>query len=125
MSPVNQSAGPLRVSAELRVICTVGLPLRVRWVRGSGPQEGLDGAALVHRRVAVGGLLQRQFEVEDLARVDGAVPDQVDELGQEASDRGGAAVQVHAGEEQLLTGQLYAVRDADVADVPAGPGRAD
>ena len=54
-----------------------------------------------------------------------AGPDQVDQLGQEPAHRGGAAVQVHVGEEQLLAGQLDAVGDADVADVPAGAGGAD
>jgi hypothetical protein len=48
------------------------------------PQQGLDRAALVHGPVALGGLLEREGEVEDLAGVDLAVPDQVDELGQEA-----------------------------------------
>ena len=33
--------------------------------------EDLDGLALVHRAVGVGGLVERQREVEDLARVDG------------------------------------------------------
>src|SRR5215218_11121973 len=39
--------------------------------------------------------------------------------------RCGAAVQVHVGEERLLAGQFDAVRDADVADVPAGAGGTD
>jgi len=34
------------------------------------PQQGLDGAALVHGQVALGGLGQREAEVEDLAQVD-------------------------------------------------------
>ena len=55
----------------------------------------------VHGPVAVGGLLEGQFEVEDLAGVDLPVPDPVDQVGQEPADRGGAAVQVHVGEEQL------------------------
>ena len=39
--------------------------------------------------MTLGGLLQRQFEVEDLAGVDLSVPDLLDELGQEAAHRGG------------------------------------
>src|SRR3954468_24874046 len=84
---------------------------------GSDGEQGLDGAALVHRPVALGGLVQRQGEVEDLARVDGAVADELDELGQEAAHRGRSAVQVHTGEEQLVAGQRDVVADADVADV--------
>jgi hypothetical protein len=34
------------------------------------PQQGLDGVPLVHGLVALGGLLEGQFEVEDLAGVD-------------------------------------------------------
>src|SRR3954447_4178041 len=92
---------------------------------GSDGQQGLDGAALVHRLVALSGLLQREAEVEDLARVDGPAGDQLDQLGQEAAHRGGAAVQVHSGEEQLVTGQGHVVGDPDVADVPTGAGGAD
>ena len=33
-------------------------------------QQNLGGAALVHRLVALGGLLEREREVEDLAGVD-------------------------------------------------------
>jgi hypothetical protein len=54
----------------------------------STPQEHLDRLALVHRAVAGGGLVERQLEVQDLARVDLAVPDRVDQLGQEAADGG-------------------------------------
>jgi hypothetical protein len=34
------------------------------------PQQGLDGAPLVHGAVALGGLLEREAEVEDFAGVD-------------------------------------------------------
>jgi hypothetical protein len=44
------------------------------------------------------------------------------QLRQEAADRGRAAVQVDLGVEQFLAGQRDAVRDADVADVPARAG---
>jgi hypothetical protein len=37
-------------------------------------QEDLDGAALIHRLVTLGSLVKGTLEVEDLARVDLAVP---------------------------------------------------
>ena len=43
----------------------------------SRPQEHLDRVALVHRAVGVGGLIERQGEIEDLAWLDPAVPDEV------------------------------------------------
>jgi hypothetical protein len=46
---------------------------------GSECQEHFGGAALVHRLVALGCLIEREGEVEDLARVDLAVPDQLDQ----------------------------------------------
>ena len=88
----------------------------------SGTQEDLDRLALVHRAIAVGGLLERQLEVEDLARVDLAVPDKVDQLGQEATHRRGSAVQVGEAPEQVHAIDGDAVRDADEADVSAGAG---
>ena len=59
------------------------------------------------------------------AGVDRAVPDQAGQLGQEPAHRRGTAEQVHLGVEQLRAGQLDAVSDTEVADVPAGAGRAD
>jgi hypothetical protein len=50
---------------------------------------------------------------------------ELDQVGQEPAHRRGAAVEVHAGEEQLLAGQLDVVGDPDVADVPARPAGAD
>jgi hypothetical protein len=61
---------------------------RVYLVFSLWPQWGLDGAAFVHGPVALG-LVERQGQVEDLAGLDLAVADQVDELGQEAAYRGG------------------------------------
>src|SRR4051794_28595322 len=57
-------------------------------------QENLDGAAFVHGPVTIGGLVEGQVEVENLARVDEPVGDPVDQVG-----------------------QLDVVGDADVADV--------
>jgi hypothetical protein len=54
---------------------------------GSGAQQGLDRAALVHGLVAFGGLVEGQLKVEDLAGVDRTVPDQAGQLGQESSSR--------------------------------------
>jgi hypothetical protein len=44
-------------------------------------QQHLDSSALVHGPVALGGLAERQLEVEHFAGVDLPVPDQVDQLG--------------------------------------------
>jgi hypothetical protein len=61
---------------------------------GSGPEQRLDGAAFVHRAVALRDVVEGQVEIEDLAGIDLAVPDEVDKLGQEATHRRGTAVQV-------------------------------
>jgi ATP-NAD kinase C-terminal domain len=58
----------------------------------SRAQEHLDRFSLVHCPVAGGGFVERQFEVEDLARVDLAIPDQVDQLGQKAAHWGRPSV---------------------------------
>jgi hypothetical protein len=92
---------------------------------GSWAKEDLDRSPLIHRPVTLGGLLERQFEVEDFAGVDLAVPNQVHELGQETAHRGRAAVQVHVAEEQLLPRQPDAVGNADVADMAPGAGGAN
>ena len=73
---------------------------------GSGAEQGLDGAAFVHGPVALGRLGQRQGEVEYLTRVDGPVFDAADQLGQEAANRRGTAVQVDLGVEQFLAGAV-------------------
>jgi len=69
-------------------------------------------------------LVERQGQVEDLAGLDLAVADQVDELGQEAAYRGGPAAHADVGVQQLLAGQLDTVGHADDADEAAGSGRA-
>src|SRR4051812_40781691 len=86
----------------------------------SGTEEDLDGLPGVHRLVAGRGLVQRKLEVEHLAGVDLPVPNYVDELRQESADRGRAAMQVDAGEEQLRDGQFGVVEHADVPEVAAG-----
>jgi len=76
------------------------------WRTGSGAEEDLNGLPRVHRLVTGRCLVQRELDVEHLAGVDLPVPDQVDELGQEPADRGGAAVQIDAGEEQVRDGKF-------------------
>src|SRR3954470_16656942 len=94
-------------------------------VASSDRQERLDGAAFVHGAVPLGGLVEGQGEVEDLPGVDLAVPDEVDEFGQEPANGRRAAVEVRVAEEQLVAGELHVVGDADIADVAAGSGRSD
>src|SRR4051795_8887978 len=99
-SPVNQSAGPGMASG-----CGCTCMCAFSSLVVSGTQQRLDGAALVHRSVALGGVVERQGEVEDLPGVDLVVADELDELRQEPSYGCRSTVQVHAGEEQLVAGQ--------------------
>ena len=87
--------------------------------------QDLGGGALVHGAVTLGGPVQGEGQVEDLAGLDGAVPDELDQFGQEAPDRGGAAVDVDAGHEEVVSGDGDIMRDAHEPDVPTGAGRAD
>src|ERR671916_359154 len=101
--PVNQSCGPAAVRPPLRVSFMRAFLSVVLGTSGSEREQHLRGAALVHSLVPLGGLIERQGEVEDLAWVDLAVPDELDQLGQEPTHRGGAAEDLHLGEEQQLT----------------------
>jgi hypothetical protein len=47
-------------------------------------------------------MIERQGEVENLARVDRPIQDTVDQIGQAAAHRGGPAMQMNVGVEQLL-----------------------
>src|SRR5438445_3956091 len=85
-------------------------------------QQNLDRAALVHRAVRFGDLVESQGQVKDLAWVYLSVPHQVDQLGQEAAHWGGATVEVDVGVEQLLAIELDPMRDADVAHGPTRAG---
>ena len=69
--------------------------------------------------------VERQLQVEHLARLDLARPDPVHQVGQEPTDRGGAAVQVDVGEEQLHARERDLVGHPDVADMATGPGGVD
>src|SRR6266568_2909031 len=61
---------------------SVSPSVRDRWVMmWSGAQQRFDGAALVHRAVALGGFVEWQCEVEDFPGVDLPVADQLDEFG--------------------------------------------
>src|SRR3954466_9282686 len=92
-----------------------------RRLRGHGPswtQEHLDGVPLIHRAVPLGGAVERELEVEDLAGVDLTLPDAFDEVGQESAHGRRTAVEVDLREEDLITGQLDIMGDAHVSDVP-------
>lgn len=52
----------------------------------SQSQQGLDRPPLVHGAVAFGDISERDFEVEDTARIDLAFEHQIHEIGQEAAD---------------------------------------
>ena len=62
--------------STLRIVST-SLIRRCLWL---GLKDGLDSAALVHRAVTFGNLIQREAEVKDLAGVDLIRPDQIDQL---------------------------------------------
>src|SRR3954469_10570805 len=67
----------------------------------SESEQHLCCSSLVHRLVALGCLLERERQVEDLAGVDLAVQDELDQLRQEATNGRWAAKQVHLREEEL------------------------
>jgi hypothetical protein len=87
----------------------------------SRAQKRFDRPPFIHRPVALRHLVQGQGQVEDLARVDLPLPDQVDQLGQEAPYRGGAAVQVYVRAEELPPRDIHIVQHTDEADMTAGP----
>ena len=75
-------------------------------------QQRLDGASTVHGAVAFSHLIESERQVEHLPRIDFAAPHQVDQLGQVLPHWGGAAVEVHVLEEQVLAVQFDSVRDS-------------
>src|SRR5438067_2133180 len=130
-SPLNQSAGPFTVGGLGRISMSYSWSHSDSWIRptdggelGSRAQERLDGAAFVHGPVTLGDLIQWEREVEDLARVDLAVPYEVDQLREEPAHWRWATVQMRVTEEELVAGQV-AVGDADVTNVSAGTGGAN
>src|SRR5574337_69570 len=76
-------------------------------------QQRLDRAALVHGAIALRHLVERQSQIEDLAGVDLSVPDQINQLGQEAPHWSRTPVQAYVAEEQLLAVEFNSMRDAD------------
>src|SRR5436190_3854676 len=70
----------------------------------SRAQKRLDRAPFVHRFVACGGVAEWELEVEDLSGLDRPVPDQLDQLGQEAAYRRRPAVEVGETPEQVHAG---------------------
>ena len=75
----------------------------------SDAQHGLDGAALVHRAIALGDIGERQRQIEDLARIDPALRHQIHEVWKEAAHGSGTAHEAALREEKLRTVQLNAV----------------
>src|SRR5437588_2161251 len=84
----------------------------------SRAQQRLYGAALVHGAVSVGDLIERERQIENLPWVDLPIPDEIDELREEAPNRRRAAVQVGMTEEEFVAGQVT-VGDTDVPHVAA------
>src|SRR3954469_23472112 len=100
---------------------SIPLFLLVLWA-----QQRFDRAALVHRAIPLGDVLERQRQVEHFARVDLAVEDQGDQFRKIAAHGCGATEKTDVPEEQVCTIERDAVRHADVADRSArsrGPDR--
>src|SRR5579862_6485096 len=64
-----------------------------------GLQQRFDGAALVHSAVAFRDLIERQSQIENLARVNLSIQHQLDQFRQVASYRSRPTVEVDVGEE--------------------------
>src|SRR5206468_6900173 len=81
------------------------------------PQERFDRAALIHGAIALGDLIQRQHQVEDLAGVECSFQDEINQLGQIRPDRSRAAMQMDVAVEQILALEHDPVWYTDIADV--------
>ena len=79
-------------------------------IRRADPDEGLDGAPVVHRRVGLGDVVGLGLEVEDKAGVDAAVEDVVEQFWDVAAVRGGTEVPADVAEEDVRERYLDAVR---------------
>src|SRR5258708_31118699 len=86
-------------------------------LRALGTQQRLDRSSGIHRAVTLRDLVEWQCEVEDLAGVDLAAVDEVDQFGQEAANGGGTAMEVDVGKKQLLALELNSMRNADITHV--------
>lgn len=69
-------------------------------------QQRLDRAALVHGPIPFRHLVERQDQIENLTRVDRAIPHQLDELGEVPPDGCRTAVKMDMGEEEFLAVEL-------------------
>ncbi len=78
-----------------------------------------DGATFVHGAVALCHFGKRKREVEDLARIDLALEDKVDQIGQVPPDGCRSSVKMDMREEELPSIERNAVRDADVGEIPS------
>src|SRR6266487_1501247 len=108
----------LAISSARRVFCCSDLPghnftITCGIVVSLWTQKRLDRPPLVHCTVALRDALEGQGQVEHLAGIDFPVPDQIDQLGQEAAHRCGTAVKVDVAEEQVLSFELDPVGDPD------------
>ena len=83
-------------------------------------QQRLDRAPLVHRSISLRHLVEGQREIEDLAGIDDALQDEIDEVWQVSAHRRRAAMQSHVGVEELLAVKADPVRYADEANPAAG-----
>src|SRR3954468_23920995 len=84
------------------------------------PDQGLDGAPFVHRGVGVGDVVEVGAEVEDLAGVDGAVKDGLEQLGLVGARASGAAAHADVAVEGALGVDRRVVGDSDPANDRAG-----
>src|SRR2546421_9933497 len=89
------------------------------------PDERLDGAAFVHSGVRVGDAVEVGLVVENASRIDAALEDVAEQLGQVGTGRRGAALYADVAEEHALDRQLDAMGHADVADRRSGSGDAE
>src|SRR2546423_3373708 len=88
-------------------------------------QQRFDRAALVHRAIAVGDLLERQHDVEHFSWTDRPGEDQIDQLWQISPHGRRTAEQTDVPEEEIRAVERDTVRHADVADRTARPRRLD
>src|SRR5437588_527321 len=95
--------------------CSAAARSASSWMSASTTDSPASATAFT---VALGNLRHGQFQVEYLAGVDLPVPHQINQHGQVATHRGGTAVEVNVGEEQVLAVELDPVRNADEGDVP-------
>ena len=77
-------------------------------------QQSFNRAALVHRAIPFGHLIEREREVEDLAWVDLPVPNLLDQFWKIASHRRGTTMQMDVGKEQFLAIEIDFMRHTNI-----------